>query len=84
MNSVELAVRFSNMLGDIPLEFAQDMSLPSSHCPRCGKFANYRRGLHYEHLRQCGNCDLSWCPDRVDAMRAFVADSLSNVGGDGI
>lgn len=35
---------------------------PEVHCPACGRLCTFRLGVHFDHERSCGDCNICWEP----------------------
>ena len=43
-------------------------------CPLCGQKAFWRHGMHFDHEKRCGDCNVSWEPGEE---KQFFADELA-------
>lgn len=46
--------------------------MDTRRCPRCSRLCYFRRGVHFEHQRRCGECRICWDPTDEEEYRALL------------
>jgi hypothetical protein len=71
-------------LYDVPNEHRKDANLNINYCPKCKTIGRWRSGADFDHMRICSKCWSVWTPSSIKSYRAYIADELQNVDGEGI
>jgi hypothetical protein len=57
----------------------QTKEVMSLTCPKCKRRGYRRKGVHFDHELRCGECDISWEPNKEETFICYTCDGVGYV-----